>query len=408
MCFQRLAFASLCLLIPILLNGCGTGEPVVDTPSLAAWQNEKPDDAFGAPWMQLIANAQAEGELVVVLGTARTRSYRLLLEAFTNKFDIRIVTTPGGSAVVTQRLLAERRQGRFTSDVVMISPGSMERLAQADALMPLEPLFIHPEVVDRSHGWLPVGQTWLGQTPGTIAATALRPRANLSEIYYNSESVRAEEIQEVRSWQDLLKPHWKGRIVTVLDPNASSASYDWRRAWSVLGSTWFERFIREMEPVLLPHGSERELVNGLARGKYDLALFASRGAGLEFKQLADIGMPVKKLTRTLEEGNWASLSGAVGIFEGAPHSKAAQLFVNWYMSREGQSALLTLIQSDDPYPSLRADVPQARVADYAWNIARSLDKTAIVRPDPEWDNETTQQARDFIESICRELGCYGY
>ena len=175
-----------------------------------------------------------------------------------------------------------------------------------------------------------------------------------------------------------------------------------------LGSPWFERFLREIEPVLLPDGSHHELVSGLARGKYDLALFASRAAGLEFQKLAKAGMPVRKLTRTLDEGNWASLSGAIGIFDNAPNPNAAQLFVNWYMSREGQSALLALILDDDPYPSLRTDVPQGRVTDYAWAIARNIDKGSIVRSDPEWDEAILRESTAFMKSICNELGCYGY
>jgi ABC-type Fe3+ transport system substrate-binding protein len=267
---------------------------------------------------------------------------------------------------------------------------------------------IHPEVQDRSTGWLDVGSIWLGQKPGYVAATALRPRANLAEIYYNLNQVDPEELEGIRSWHNFLKPEWRGRIVCVLDPNSTTAGSDWRSAWVVLGNPWFERFMRELAPVLLPDSSHHELVHGVAKGKYDIALFASRAASLQFQKLARAGIPVRKLTRTLEEGNWASLSGAIGIFDNAPNPHAAQLFVNWYMSREGQTTLVNLILADDPYPSLRTDVPQGRVADYAWNIALNIDRSSIVRSDPEWDETTFEESSAVMKSLCARFGCYGY
>ena len=46
----------------------------------------------------------------------------------------------------------------------------------------------------------------------------------------------------------------------------------------------------------------------------------------------------------------------LGVFDRAPHPNAAKLFVNWWLTKEGQTAYHELASSSPP-PSLRDDVP---------------------------------------------------
>ncbi|MCH8974148.1 MAG: hypothetical protein IH869_03635, partial [Chloroflexi bacterium] len=52
------------------------------TPTLSA------DDIFAAEWDQLIADAQEEGELVLILGSGRSRDHRDVFNFFGDKFGI--------------------------------------------------------------------------------------------------------------------------------------------------------------------------------------------------------------------------------------------------------------------------------------------------------------------------------
>lgn len=396
-------------LLALLATGCGSESrsniPENGPPPPAAYETDR---KFGSEWMETIERARVEEELVIVLGSSRSRDHRGILKAFSEKFGIKVVTTKGSSTDNVRRLLAERGRDRFTSDVILVSSISANRLSQSKALVPLEPLLLHPQVRDRSSGWMHTRQVWLGDEPGYIAAFRLTAKANISDIYFNSQRVSQEEIDSIRSWQDLLDERWQGRVVSVLDPNARLTTSHWHIPWLVLGNQWFDGFIRNVKPKLLPESAQQDLVNGLARGKYELAVFIPQSAGREIRRLGEVGLPVGRLTRTLDEGNLLQLRGAIAILDRAPHPKAAQLFVNWYLSREGQTAFHTLIDADDPDRSLRTDVPQGKVSDEVWTIAEGTHRRPNIRSDPELEHAELRESADFIKSICAELGCYGY
>jgi iron(III) transport system substrate-binding protein len=249
---------------------------------------------------------------------------------------------------------------------------------------------------------------WLGEEPGYVAAFRLAVSTNIADIYFNSNNVSLEEISSLQSWQDLLHRSWRGRVVAVLDPDARLSTSHWHAPWQILGRKWFDRFVRENRPKLLPENSQRELVDGLARGKYDVAVFLPTSAKREIERLGEAGMPVRKLTRTLVEGELRELKGALGVLDRAPHPAAARLFVNWYLSQEGQTAFHTLIESDDPSRSLRTDVPQGKVSDEVWEISADTRNVGNIRSDPELAAAALQEAADFIKATCAEVGCYGY
>jgi iron(III) transport system substrate-binding protein len=402
-CAAGSAAAAATLALFALLAACGSDAPSSSSPAAYA-----ADARFGDEWLRLIEEARAEGEVVIALGGSRTRENREVFELFTDKFGVAVVGTPGTGTTNVQRLLAERARGRFTADMIIMSANSANRLRGADALVPLEPLFIHPEVSDRSSGWMHTHHVWVGDTPGYMAALQLLVRSNISNLWFNSEKVSLAEIESIRSWQDLLDPRWRGRVVAVLDPNARSSTESWRTPWAVLGESWFDRFIRESEPTLLPHDSTRALVDGLARGKYDLGAFLPRAANAELERLGEAGVPVVKLSRTLAEGQLLELRGAIAVLDGAPHPKAAQLFLNWYLSREGQTAYQTLVDSEDPSRSLRTDIPQGKLADDDWAIADDEHAVANIRTDPELEYAALDASAAFMRSICAEVHCYGY
>jgi ABC-type Fe3+ transport system substrate-binding protein len=53
---------------------------------------------------------------------------------------------------------------------------------------------------------------------------------------------------------------------------------------------------------------------------------------------------------------------AVHVYDRAPHPNAAKLFVNWLLSREGQTFIHdNLKKRPDPRNSLRKDVPRTNV-----------------------------------------------
>lgn len=364
-------------------------------------------DGFAAQWARLQAAAREEGELVIVAGSSHSRDHRAIFDAFSRKFGIKVIVGTGSGSANVQRVLVERSRGRFTADISMVGTSSNQQLSEAGALAPLRPLFLHPEVVDRSRGWRVKDYVWLDTQQTFVAATCLSVNENISRIYYNSERVSPDELATLESWQDLLRPEWKGRIVAILEPNNDGKMLGLTNSWRALGREWFTRFMRETKPALLPGGSLREVADGLARGKYHAAVFVSE-AKAELDKMQEIGLPVRKFLRTLREGSEVNFGGAIAVFDRAPHGNAARLFLNWYLSREGQNVRHALINEVGPSPSLRSDVEQGKVSDYDWNqVQATLPEALTGRGSVEWAADVAAVTA-FLQEMSRELRIYGH
>ena len=377
------------------------------TPTPEATPTPSEADLFQVEWDQLIADAQAEGEVVMILSAPASRNNRDIFEAFGQKFGLTVIQTTGSGTTNVNRVLAERLRGVYTVDVSVVGASSTDRLRVAGAIVPIEPLIFHPEVVDRSTGWLIQEWAWTDVDNKYSPAFNLRLRENIVEIFYNTNQVSQAEIDAIQSWQDFLKPEWKGRIVAILDPDFGGATTDRTLVWLLLGPEWLEPFIRNQEPALLPGGSFAEMANGIGRGKWAVAMFTG-AASSDMEAMTELGLPVGKLTRTLAEGGTVEIRGTLTVLERAPHPKAAQLFVNWYLSRDGQQTRLDLTADEDPSPSLRTDLTQGKVSDRQWAQLQVLDPaSAMSQSTPEWF-AARDGVNDWLREMYVELGLYGY
>jgi len=389
------------LLLGLLAAGCGSeGDP-------APAGTAELDAQWGPEWQALIAAARREGELVILTGSTRSRDHREIFNAFSHKYGIQVIDTKGSGSHAVTRVLVERSRGMYTADLAMVGPSSMENLRRGGALAPLQPLFMHPEVVDRSHGWRLDQYVWNDGDRKYVAAYTVMINNNLTDLYYNTDNVSAVELEQLNSWQDLLAPRWRGRIAVILDPDQQGKVSTLTRLLDTLGEDWIRRFVLEAKPVLLPGDAYMELADGLARGKYDMAFFVG-SADVTLDDMAASGLPVRLLEKQLKEGPAISISGSIAALDRAPHPNAAKLFVNWYLSREGQQAYHDLVDSDFAQPSLRTDVTQGKVRDQRWQQLQSLDLATVpIRADEDWP-EKYDEAQAFLQRLSRELGLYGY
>ncbi|MCH7654568.1 MAG: extracellular solute-binding protein [Chloroflexi bacterium] len=412
----------LTLVVVAVAAACGQDEPTatpvptatatpvpgaIPTPTPEPTPTPSEAELFQIEWEQLITEAQAEGEVVIILSAPASRNNRVIFDSFGEKFGITVLQSTGSGTTNVNRVLAERGRGVYTVDVSVVGASSTDRLRVAGAIVPIEPLIIHPEVNDRSQGWLLTEWAWTDVDNKYSPAFNLRLRENIVEIFYNTNEVSQAEIDSVLSWKDFLKPEWKGRIAAIIDPGFGGATTDRTLVWILLGQEWLEPFIRNQEPFLLPGGSFADMANGLARGKYHIAMFTG-AASTDMEAMMALGLPVGKLTRTLSEGGTVEIRGTLTILESAPHPKAAQLFVNWYLSREGQQARLDLTEDSDVSPSLRTDLTQGKVSDRQWEQFLALDPaSAISQSTPEWF-VARDGVNEWLVSIYTELGIGGY
>ena len=361
----------LLLLGSLVLSACGadptatpapTATPSPTPPSAAtATPTPTPDAAalFQAEWDALIAAAQAEGELTIAAGGAPSREYRGVVQQFQDTFGITTVMSTGSGSDTINRVLAERQAGQFLVDVGLISIITSDtRLIPGNVLEPIAPLFIHPEVTDQSL-WLG-GRHWYGDVGEDRVFIYTAGLDDTHPIFYNTNLMSAEEVAAITSIPDLLDDRWKGKYAGLI-PDASAGLAAMQGAWidPDMGPEFVRKYLLEMDVTFT--GDRRILVDWIAMGAYPLVVF-SGGVARDLRALEGFGAPVKEVLIPRDTpGLSAGGSGnPIEMFTKAPHPEAAKLFINWWLSREGQTFIH---ENVDPLErqSLRIDIPIGKV-----------------------------------------------
>jgi len=315
-----------------------------------AWGTFGSQEARGdwrTEWDKTVQAARREGQLVLHV----SESYDPIFREFQKKFpEIKVITVSGRGSQIAQRVLAERRAGKFLADLYMSGSGTPYRhFYQRGILDPIKPVLLLPEVVDKSKWWR--GEHFYHDDEGKyILAFNGVPQ---SYFAYNTNLVNPKEI---KSYWDFLDPKWKGKIVS-LDPTmggAVSGVLTFIYHNPQLGEKFLRRFLTEMDLTATRDG--RQLVNWLAVGKFSISALAPPDrVGIYDAQKQ--GLPVNIFdSRNFKEGiPLSTSSGNMAFFNKAPHPNAAKLAINWLLSREGQ-IIYQKVNLDKN--SLRIDIPK--------------------------------------------------
>lgn len=324
-------------------------QPVATPDAMAMFQTE---------WQELIEAAQAEGEIVIVMGGSASRNYRPVAQAFQDKFGITATVSTGGGGAQVDRLLAEQSAGRYDADVLMVGGGSAVRLIRAEGLDPLPPILIHPEVLDGGN-WFQ-GRLWYSDAATQqyiINHGAAASPENLG-LRYNTNEVTQADLGGLNSVFDYLDPKWAGKTVSI-PPIADGATGTYAGIINHpdIGEEWLKQYVDPAFGVTFSTDF-RFITDGVAGGKFLLGI-AIGSAGRDLDELADQGGPVDRLIKPFEEQDTLSGAGAgdnIELLKNAPHPNATKLFINWFLSVEGQTAKHELSEGT-PNPSLREDIP---------------------------------------------------
>ncbi|MDP2643720.1 MAG: extracellular solute-binding protein [Desulfobacterales bacterium] len=162
----------------------------------------------------------------------------------------------------------------------------------------------------------------------------------------NTDLVKPGEIQ---SWQDLLKPKYKGKIVWS-DPSIFGSGFN-GFSTNIMSKASDENYYRQLvatQDVAFSRNL-RQMAEWLARGKYAVAVSVE---GRAIADMLNAGAHIAYVS--VKEGTYLSYdAGIIGMVAKGPHPNAAKVFVNWLLSREGQG----FAQRATKYMSARNDIP---------------------------------------------------
>ena len=162
---------------------------------------------------------------------------------------------------------------------------------------------------------------------------------------YNKEVLSPKEVP--KTWKELANPRWKGKL--GVEPGSSGAqAVIYYTIKELLGSQYWEQFARNKPKVYTGTGATTV---ALLRGEIDIATCYYGYAVYEERELKK--SPIMGIW--FEEGV-PRVDAPMGILKNAPHPNSAKLFLEWALSKEGQTRMVEVVGSY----SARLDVPPAK------------------------------------------------
>ncbi len=306
-------------------------------------------------WDKVVEAAKKEGRVVVSIPTSAElrKEFESGFQKAFPAIELELSVASGASNI--NKIGEEQSAGVKGIDLHIGGTSSIiTGLLAQNFLDPVMPALMLPEVRDPKHWW--GGHLWADTAKKFIYGFT----AYMTEtIWYNSTLVKPDEIS---SWDSLLDPKWKGRMV-ILDPRTpGSGSSTWAFLWRIKGEQYLAKLVAQD---MMVGRNLRQLGENIARGKSAVSIGISYYTYVPFIKA---GLPVKPIS-TIKEGYYAaSGSGNVVLLKNAPHPNATKVFVNWLLSKDGQTAVTKALGQ----PTRRLDVETRWTREFGHTAAKEI------------------------------------
>lgn len=337
-------FLGLATLAGALLVACtaAQNQPVAPAPPGAA---EKPVAGKPGPsrdrqgWDFIVAEAKKEGKVTIMGGIIPTLQ-TALRDAIRAKYGIDLEFTVGRGAELVEKLRAERQAGLYLLDLHLAGATTATlQLKPGGFLDPMDKLIILPEASD-AKAWFGGRHQWVDNEEKYIFTNSLYAAQTMA---VNTDMVKPGEI---KSWRDVLNPKWKGQIV-INDPTVAGNGARWYGVVSTaIMNVDFMKELAKQEPIF--NRDQRLQVEWVAKGKYPIILGPQVPNVTEFRK---VNAPIAWVQP--QEGTYLSGGNtALSLSNRPAHPYAAQVFINWLLTREGA----TILARETLFQSARLDV----------------------------------------------------
>jgi len=320
---------------------------------LAAGVDAKSD--WQAEWDQTVRAAEKEGQVTVTIG-----GYGAIIDSgvFQKAYPkIKITHLTGAGTDLTQRISAERRAGKYLVDVYNGGGNSLFQILYSGKMLdPIKPALILPEVTDSARWW--EGKQKYADKEGQYIFVYEGNVSAGAGAAYNTQLI---DPREYKTYWDLLNPKLKGKIISTDIRKVRGAGIPWQFLYyhADLGPKYLRRLFGEMDVTLV--ADLRQAIDWLGTGKFTVGMPIQGGTVFKAKNQ---GLPVDEFSAYhFKEGvNLSSAFGSIALVNRAPHPNAARVFINWLLSREGQTLFQKVMtQPGDPRDSRRIDVPKDHI-----------------------------------------------
>jgi iron(III) transport system substrate-binding protein len=275
-------------------------------------------------WKEIVDAAKKEGK-VVVAGSPDPVMRNEVIPRFTARTGIPVEFIAGRSSQIVARVETERSSGIYSVDIFLAGPDTTAvDLYGGKMIDPLKPVLVLPEVIDGSK-WKS-GKVWFLDPEERFVVRPFNSVASM--LFINTDYVKPEEM---RSYKDLLNPKWKGKI-SAEDPTTTGAGANMAgRFYTQIGEEFVKALYIDQKPVSTRE--RRQMSDWLARGTQPICLNCRED---DVRPLVKEGFKILEIFEL--SGVPATINGSpwlLSLANRAPHPKAAQVFANWILSKEG-------------------------------------------------------------------------
>lgn len=276
----------------------------------------------------LVEAAQKEGEVTWYTVQVLDELVRPLAQAFDAKYGIKLNYVRADPAELALRALNEAKAGHVQADLIDGAQGAAG-LEQEGLILKWQ-----PEIAETlARNFVDPEGYWVATNFYVLALgfnTDLVPRGT-----------------EPKTWDDLLDPKWRGKMVWNIQPTTSSAA-------GVVGLMLHERgqeqglaYLRALagQKITGVEATARQILDDVVAGEYPIGL---QLYPTSIAYSAARGAPV---ARSMLQPALASMVGAATL-KNSPHPNAAKLLFDFLLSDEGQT-----IFRDNGFLPVNADVP---------------------------------------------------
>jgi ABC-type Fe3+ transport system substrate-binding protein len=295
-----------------------------------------------AEWKKVAEAAKKEGELNLAISFGLGGLPKKTLEEFEKRFGVKVNMQQFASgSLIVPKILQEQQGNIFNYDIIMTSGPFGPAMRDGKALAPIRPQIFRPDVLDpkvwangleasfrdkeKQYGFAPVWE-------------------EISHIWINTNLIKPSEVKAVK---DLLNPKLKGKMMFAV-PTSGATVAPAMAVRLAYGEDMMKKVFVDQEPAY--SRDTRQTLEQVIKGQRMIGIGVMETVMGEFK---DQGLMNHVQRVVLEDAQITSTGNDLWIPRTVPHPNAAKLWINWLLTREGQ----TIYAQDTQNNSRRLDVP---------------------------------------------------
>ena len=323
------------------------------------------------------AHAQYQGQTLTVAswGCALDKTYQKAFAGFEQKYGVTIKWVPGTTSENAAKVLASRANPEY--DIAMLDDVAFEGVSKAGALAKLDPAIVTnladilPQAIGHRRDGIAIG-------------------FNPTGFFYNNVEFAKRGWAPPRVWNDIFRPEFCHHIGF----NDPGVSYFFNMTAMLVGGDvskmkdGIDKFLKLKGCFATLEPSSAKLEEKIQLGEYLVGIHGS----VRVVPLAKAGYPVRFVVP--EDGTALSYTAAAPVANG-PHPKLAQEFINWFLTPETQTILMT----DATYVPVN---PKVKIPDELRQIGMSGPEAVAKWVELDRD-AITEQRRNWARQVERGL-----